>query len=168
MDLSKTFNCLTHDLILAKLHLYGVDIKSFKLLQDYLSNGTQKFKVDFTLSSWLTILLSVSQGLWSVHYFSIFSWLNDLLWFADKTDICNFANDNIYSCAKSMDNVLGCFQPDLKISLNLFKDNQMTANPENFQFLILSKNTTSQLIVINNKTIESSKSVKLIGLTTDT
>ena len=66
-----------------------------------------------------------------------------------------------------MDNVLWCFQPDLKISLNLFKDNQMMANPENFQFLILSKNTTSQLIAINNKTIESSKSVKLIGLTTD-
>ena len=43
----------------------------------------------------------------------------------------------------------------------------MMANPEKFQFMILSKNTTNKSIVINNKTIESSKSVKLLKLTID-
>ena len=43
----------------------------------------------------------------------------------------------------------------------------MMANPEKFKFMILSKNTINQSIVINNKTIESSKSVKLLGLTID-
>ena len=42
MDLSKAFDCLPHELVLAKLHVYGVDIKSLKLLQDYLSNRTQR------------------------------------------------------------------------------------------------------------------------------
>ena len=50
MDLSKAFDCLPHKLILAKLHAYGVDIKSLKLLQDYLSNRTQRVKHDSTLS----------------------------------------------------------------------------------------------------------------------
>ena len=41
------------------------------------------------------------------------------------------------------------------------------ANPGEFQFMILSKNTINKSIVIDNKTIESSKSVKLLGLTID-
>ena len=40
-------------------------------------------------------------------------------------------------------------------------------NPGKFQFTILSKNTINKSIVIDNKTIESSKSVKLLELTID-
>ena len=58
-------------------------------------------------------------------------------------------------------------QPDLKIALKWFKDNQMMDNPGKFQFMIESKNTINKSIVINNKTIESWKSVKLLGLTID-
>ena len=61
MDLSKAFDCLPHELVLAKLHAYGVDIKSLKLLQDYLSNRTQRVKLDSTFGSWLKILLGVPQ-----------------------------------------------------------------------------------------------------------
>ena len=43
----------------------------------------------------------------------------------------------------------------------------MMANPEKFQFMILNNNTTNKSIVINNKTIEPFKSVKLLGLTID-
>ena len=160
MDLSKAFDCLPHELILAKLHAYGVDIKSLKLSQDYLSNRTQRVKLDSTLSSWLKILLGVPQGsILGPLFLNIF--LNDMLWFNEKTDICNFAVDNtIYSCAKSVNNVIENLQSDLK-------DNQMMANPGKFQFMILSKNTINKSIVINNKIIESSKSVKLLGLTID-
>ena len=91
-----------------------------------------------------------------------------MLWFVEKTDICNFADDNtIYSCAKSVNDVIENLQSDLKIVLKWFKDNQMMANPGKFQFMILSKNTINKSIVIGNKTIESSKSVKLLGLTID-
>ena len=64
MDLSKTFDCLPHEPVLAKLHAYEVDIKSLKLLQDYLSNRTQRAKLDSTylltylLTHSLTYLLS--------------------------------------------------------------------------------------------------------------
>ena len=91
-----------------------------------------------------------------------------MLWFVEKTDICSFAdNKTIYSSARSVNDVIEKLQSDLKIALKLFKDNQMMANPRKLQFMILSKNTISKSIVINNKTIESSKSVKLLGLTID-
>ena len=53
------------------------------------------------------------------------------------------------------------------IALKWLKDNEMMANPEKFQYMILSKNTINKSIAINNKTNESSKSLKLLGLTID-
>ena len=45
-DLSKAFDCLPHDLILAKLHAYGFDEMSLKLMHDYLvDNKEQKLKI---------------------------------------------------------------------------------------------------------------------------
>ena len=34
MDLLKAFNCLSHDLLIAKLRVYGLDLASLKILQD--------------------------------------------------------------------------------------------------------------------------------------
>ena len=36
-DLSKAFDCLPHDLIVAKLHAYGFSIESLKLINSYLT-----------------------------------------------------------------------------------------------------------------------------------
>ena len=61
-DLSKAFDCLSHDLLIAKLHAYGIDIDSLNILQDYLSNRKQRTKVDTFYSSWEAILSGVPQG----------------------------------------------------------------------------------------------------------
>ena len=38
MDLSKAFGTLNHELLLAKLHAYGFDRDTVKVLHSYLSN----------------------------------------------------------------------------------------------------------------------------------
>ena len=37
-DLYQAFDCLSHDLLIVKLHAYGFDLVSLKILQDYLTN----------------------------------------------------------------------------------------------------------------------------------
>ena len=41
-DLSKVFDCLPHELLIAKLHAYSFDMKSQNLIYDYLSNRRQR------------------------------------------------------------------------------------------------------------------------------
>ena len=50
-DLSKAFDCLPRDLILEKLHAYGFDEMSLKLMHDYLSGRQQRTKIENTYSS---------------------------------------------------------------------------------------------------------------------
>ena len=51
-DLSKASGCLNHGILIAKLDDNGFDIKSTKLIQQYLSNRKQRVKVGNSYSSW--------------------------------------------------------------------------------------------------------------------
>ena len=45
-NLSKAFDCLDHELLIAKLNAYGFNLSSLKLIHDYLSNRTQRTKIN--------------------------------------------------------------------------------------------------------------------------
>ena len=61
-DLSEAFDCLHYGLLMAKLDAYGFDIKSVKLIQQYLSNRKQRVKVGNAYSSWKEIFYGIPQG----------------------------------------------------------------------------------------------------------
>ena len=50
MHLSKAFNTINHDLLIAKLHAYGFDKSSLKLLFSYLKNRWHRTKINQNLS----------------------------------------------------------------------------------------------------------------------
>ena len=61
-DLSKAFDCLPHDLLIAKLHAYNCNLPSVKLLNSYLRNSHQLVKVNNFYSSMAEILVGAPQG----------------------------------------------------------------------------------------------------------
>ena len=62
VDLSKAFDCLQHDLLLAKLNAYGFDYKSLKLISSFLSNRKYRTKITSSFSKWKHPLIGVPQG----------------------------------------------------------------------------------------------------------
>ena len=61
-DLSKAFDCLVHDLLIAKLDAYGFDHLSLKLIYSYLSDRLQRVRINASFSSWRDIIFGVPQG----------------------------------------------------------------------------------------------------------
>ena len=51
MDLSKTYDCLPHDFIIAKLGASGLDTNSLRFIFDYLSCRKQRTKMGSTYSN---------------------------------------------------------------------------------------------------------------------
>ena len=61
-DLSKAFHCIFHELLVVKLHAYGFDESSLKVIISYLKNRTQTTKVGSSFSELLNIIYDVPQG----------------------------------------------------------------------------------------------------------
>ena len=61
-DLSKVFDCLLHDLLLAKFHAFGFDLKSLKVIHAHLNDRIQVTKVGSFYSEILQIIYGVPQG----------------------------------------------------------------------------------------------------------
>ena len=54
-DLSKAFDCMTHDLLIAKLHALNFDMNALNLIFDYLTGRKQRVKTNSSFSSYLGI-----------------------------------------------------------------------------------------------------------------
>ena len=97
--------------------------------------------------------------------FNIF--LNDLLLINLRSFACNFADDNtLHYWGETTENVIKNLESDLKIVLKWFRKNQIMANPEKFQFMLLGKHKSLK-IEIEGFQLESTKSNNLLGITID-
>ena len=61
-DLSKAFDCLPHDLLIAKLHAYGIKKGSLNLLFSYFKIRKQRVCLNDSYSEWIDILFGAPQG----------------------------------------------------------------------------------------------------------
>ena len=60
-ELSKTFECLAHNLLIAKLNAYGFDNEAVRFVYNYIASRKKITKISDTYSSWHEILWGVPQ-----------------------------------------------------------------------------------------------------------
>ena len=168
MDLSKAYDCLPHDLIIAKLEAYGLDTNSLRFIFDYLSSRKQRTKIGSAYSNWSKVLRGIPQGsILGPLLFNIF--INDIFFFIEKSEIHNFADDNnLYSCDRNLLRIKENLKFDLKKKIFWFGTNSLKGNVGKIQFMILSwKNHRRQRMVINSITAKESNEMVLLGITID-
>ena len=61
-DLEKAFDCVNHDILLAKMEYYGIRGVMYTLIKSYLENTYQRVKFNNKLSEWEKINMGVPQG----------------------------------------------------------------------------------------------------------
>ena len=152
MDLSKAFDCIKHDLLLAKLDANGFSRKALRLVNSFLENRHQRVKINGSFSTSKQLSLGVPQGsvLGSL-FFNIY--INDLLLSIQDTDICNYADDTThpptitYVCDNNLDNVIARLENDSSIIIQWFTDNFMKLNTEKCHFLLLGRNFNQKVTV---------------------
>ena len=137
-DLSKAFDCLRHDLLIAKLAAYGFDQPSLCFIFSYLSDRTQRTKVNSAYNSYTNIKHGVQQGsisgplLFNIDICDLFLW-------DYKFDIVNFADDNNpYTSDISLKFVLEKFKSSTHDFFGWFKENHMEANSEKYKLLVIT------------------------------
>ena len=92
-DLSKAFDCLSHELIIVKLNPYSFSLTALKLIYDYLSNRQQRTKINHDFISWEENLFGLPQGsVLGPILFNIF--LSDFFLVMKETEFTSYADDN--------------------------------------------------------------------------
>ena len=170
MDLSKAFDCIPRDLLIAKLHAYGLDEDALVLVYSYLKRRKQCVRINNTYSSFQEVISGVPQG--SVLGPILFNfYINDLFLFIKEATLHNYADDNTLAYfSKSMPDLVNTLEKETGVALSRLKNNEMIANPEKFHAILLRKNqtnTSGEQININGKMIKSEETVKLLGVTLD-
>ena len=168
--MSKAFDCIPHDLLIAKLAAYSLSEEALMHILSYLSNHKQCVKISDTYSEFENIIMGVPQG--SILGPLLFNLpINDLFFYILMASVHNFSDDNTLSAfAENVSKLINILLIESEVITDWFKKNQTIVNPDKFQVIIIDKKKgdhTNENVVIDNKQIKTVPSVERLGIQLD-
>ena len=135
-DLSKAFDCISRDLLIAKLHAYGFSRESLRLVNDYLCDRKKWTKIGTTFSSWRNIIYGVPQG-------------SILGPFSHHFDMANYADDfSPYEYSCSIEDDIQKLQNDSQCLIKWYESNYLKPNRGKWHLLITSSKLEIMIFII--------------------
>lgn len=178
LDLSKAYDTIDHNILIQKLHMYGIRGSTLQWLRSYLRDRKQRVKLiknrDISYSKDLTINVGIPQGsvlgpiLFILYINDIQTWTEEKKWcsittYADDTNVLIKGN-NIGDTLEMAKNIMNVAQNWLnKNNLILNKDKTST---------ILFKTKRSQLeepqqIIFDGTPLKFKQGIRFLGLELD-
>ena len=161
-DLLKALDCMTHDFLIAKLHVLSFDMNALSLIFDYLTERKQRVTINSSFSSYLDIFQGVPQG--SILGPLLFNLLLcDLFLFVEEADIMSYADDNTpYVCSENIDVTLEKLEEVGKVLFEWFSNNFLKANADKCHLILSADEPFS--INIDNEVLKNSNNKILLGI----
>ena len=143
VDLPKTFDCVSHDILPAKSAVYDVDESFLCYIYSYILNWKQCVWINNIDSDFQNVVSGVPQG----------SIVTNSHKSADDNTLTAFANN--------IQNLIHLLESESRVTIKWFKDNKMIVNPGKFKAIILDKKKNNYTHTHKKKIDSKAVTVKL-------
>ena len=169
LDLAKAFETVDHQILLEKLHHYGIRGLPLELMKSYLSGRKQCVKCDNHYSVFMDIECRVPQGsILGPLLFIIY--VNDLPTTVNRSAIL-FADDTCVTfSSKNTKFLINQVNENLKLLNQWFISNKLTVNYTKTNYIVFSGNGRKDFngtIKMGTSTLKRVSSIKYLGLMID-
>ena len=141
MDLSKTFDCIEYNLLIAALAPYGLFRDGLKLIKSYLTKRKQGVKHNGSYSTYRDITIrAMQESVLGPLLFNIF--INGIFLLVQNAIICNYEDDiTIYEWNSNLDTIINRVETDSSILAKWISENYMKLSKEKCHFMIFGNNS---------------------------
>ena len=168
IDLQKAYDTINREILIRKLDAYGIRGVPLQFIQSFLTERSQRVKVDNCTSSFKLVPTGLPTG--SVLSCTLFLlYVNDVPQILQHMSPILYADDTTLHCrGSSMQAVAQACNEDLNIFSDWTKANRLSiSSQKTHTFILTNRNFDPPQITLDNSLITSVPSIKFLGVTLD-